>query len=67
MMSPDQPMRSSRAGVSVGMLRKLPRWPHVMLLWSRSSIFSPVLNDMVNGSAVCMTRPVTASRPGVPG
>ena len=67
LMSPVQPSRSSRAGVSVGMDRKLPRCPQVMLLCSLFTMALEVSNSLVSSPSVCMTRPVTVDRSGVPG
>ncbi len=67
LMSPVQPRRSSRAGVSVGTERKLPRWPQVMLWCSWLSIGTSVSKSRVKGADVCMTRPVTVLVEGVPG
>ncbi len=59
--SPVQPARSSRCGQSVGMLRKLPRWPQRMLLCSCSRRGSEQLNDQIHGQSELSTTARTSS------
>ncbi len=63
-MSPLQPRRSSRAGVSVGTERKFPRCPEVMLRCSWFNIGESVAKVSVAGASVCITRPVPRPRGG---
>ena len=65
--SPIHPSRSSRCGQSVGMLKKLPRWPQSMLDTSWLTIGLSHSNVPALGVSECRTQPVTASAGGVPG